>query len=63
VIDGLPVAAVLDEDTDGGPTRIQTVDLTGYFDASLDGWRTWAPDSIPTVDRTHPDQPRLIQAG
>ncbi|MQS17644.1 hypothetical protein F7Q99_37015 [Streptomyces kaniharaensis] len=61
VIAGHPVTSVLEEDADGRPTRIQTVDLTGYFDSSLHGWRAWARDSIRTVDWSDPDQPHLAQ--
>ncbi|MFD0263179.1 hypothetical protein ACFVH7_33480 [Kitasatospora indigofera] len=63
VIAGLPVAAVLEWDTDQQrPTLIQTVDLAGHFDSSLHGWRAWSRDVVRGVDWTDPDRPELLQA-
>ncbi|MET8624653.1 hypothetical protein ABZW30_13005 [Kitasatospora sp. NPDC004669] len=60
VIDGLPVTAVLDWDGQHRPTQVLTVELTGYFDASLHGWRAWSRDVVRAVDWSDPHRPKLL---
>jgi hypothetical protein len=62
VIDGLPVSAVLAWDGEHRPAEVLTVELTGYFDVGIHGWRAWSRDVVRAVDWSDSDRPKLFAA-
>ncbi|MFF2147779.1 hypothetical protein [Kitasatospora sp. NPDC058190] len=62
VIDGLPGTVVLDWDDRHRPEEGLTVELTGYFDVSIHGWRAWSRDVVRAVDWSDSDRPKLLAA-
>ncbi|MEV4123988.1 hypothetical protein [Nocardia sp. NPDC049707] len=39
-----PVLDIVETNDDGLPSRIKAVELSGFFDGSMHGWRAWGTD-------------------
>ncbi|MBH0781688.1 hypothetical protein [Nocardia bovistercoris] len=49
VLGAYPVLDIVEATDDGLPSLIKAVELSGYFDSGMHGWRGWGNDITCTV--------------